>query len=115
MPFGQTSELSNLARKIPDFGGEIRYESWFYTDAPEKLSVLQLDEVGDIARLWVNDEFCGSVVGRPYRFDIEGKLRCGENRLRLEAMTNLSYWQRDFLSSYRVLPISGLSGMVWVG
>ena len=107
--------LKNLARELPDFGGVIRYEADWNTDTPENYGVLELTNVGETAQLWINDAYCGAVVEKPYRFAISGQLHAGENRIRIEVMSNLAYRERDKFSTYVPLPTTGLTGPVKVG
>lgn len=113
-PFGQADVLENLARRLPNFGGAIRYESALAIDDPSGVHALEFEEVGEVARLWVNDRYVGSAVSRPYRFELTGLLRPGENRLQVDVLNNPAYRERDFLSSYLPLPITGLRGRVWI-
>lgn len=109
------SGLQNLAHELPDFGGIIRYEAVWEVEKPEDFHILELSRVGETAQLWVNGNDCGTVVGKPYRFDVNGMLKVGENRLRIEVMSNLAYRERDVLSTYLPLPCIGLVGTVYAG
>lgn len=115
IPHGTTTELRNLARDLPKFGGVIRYEAILETDDPAKYQALAFTQVGEIAELWINGAYCGSVVEKPYRFALDGQLKAGQNQIRVEVMTNLAYKERDMLSSYLTLPITGLAGPVSIG
>jgi len=107
--------LENLARKLPDFSGIIRYDAVWNIENPERYRIMELSNVGETAQLWVNDIYCGEVVGKPYRFIIEEALSQGVNRLRLEVRNNLAYRERDLFSTYLPLPISGVTGCILVG
>ena len=109
------TELHNLSVELPYFGGVIRYEAVWNTCEPEKYRTISLTTVGETAQLWVNGEYCGSVVARPYRFEIDGKLKSGKNHLRIDVMSSLGYRERDELSSYLPLPPTGLVGNILVG
>lgn len=108
-------DLGNLSHDLPDFCGVIRYETVWTIEKPEDFCVLQLSGVGETAQLWVNDCDCGAVVGKPYRFAIAGKLKKGENQLRVEVMNNMAYRERDPFSTYLPLPPTGLTGPVLIG
>lgn len=73
----------------------------------------ELSDIGETAQLWVNDDYCGAVVERPYCFAFDGKLNKGENQLRIEVMSNMAYRERDKLSTYLPLPPIGLTGAVY--
>ena len=74
--------------------------------------MIDLGRVGETAQLWVNEIYCGAEVSAPFRFDVEGKLKEGENKIRVEVMSNLGYRERDGLSQYLSLPPTGLIGPV---
>ena len=107
--------LGNLARKLPDYAGTIRYESVLKVADPQSVHVLDLGRVGEIAQLWINDQYCGACVGAPYRFEVEGCLYKGENQVRIEVLNNLGYHYRDQFSNYLPLPPSGIVGPVRIG
>ena len=113
-PYKKITELKNLAHDIPEFGGVIRYESDWTVDDPEALHVLEFERVGEIASLFINEEYVGAVVQKPCRFRLEGHIKAGRNRIRVEVMTNPAYRERDFLSAFLPLPVSGLAGRVLV-
>lgn len=111
-PYGTASELTNLAHSLPDFCGTIRYESEFEITEPDKFHAIEVEQVGEIAELWINGEYCGTSVGKPYHFDIGSLLKAGKNLVRVEVITSLAYREKDMLSGFLPLPISGLSGSV---
>ena len=102
----------NLAKELPDFAGVIRYETVLEISEDKAFEAIDLGRVGEAAQLWVNDVYCGACVSRPFRFELKGKLREGENRIRVEVTNNLGYRERDFYSRYLPLPPTGLLGPV---
>lgn len=108
----RTKELKNLAGRLPHFSGTICYEAEW---EPEDLNVtaIEFEEVGEILKLWINEDECGEIVSKPYRLNMEGKLKQGSNRIRIEVINNLAYRERDPLSTYLPLPITGISGNVY--
>ena len=50
---------------------------------------LDLGDVRESARVWVNDEPVGAVVAHPFRVDLGDRLKPGDNRIAIE-VTNLS-------------------------
>ena len=114
VPCGEIRDLRNLARELPRFGGILRYETELEAGDSDEVTVMEFENVGEIASLWVNDQYCGTVVEKPYRFELKG-LKPGTNHIRAEVMTNIAYREIDRLSSYIPLPISGLGGEVRIG
>jgi hypothetical protein len=106
--------LGNLARWNPGFSGVMRYEAQWDVEDPEAWSTLELTEVGETAQLWVNGIDCGCVVARPYRFDLKGALKKGNNQICIEVISNIAYKERDKFSTYLPLPLTGLAGPVFV-
>lgn len=115
VPHGTCETLHNMAHELPNFGGIIRYESTFEVTDTTQYHALEFTQVGEIAELWINEEYCGTVVEKPYRFLLNSSLKAGHNQIRVEVMTNLAYKERDMLSSFLTLPITGLSGPVSIG
>ena len=107
-------ELKNLAHELPKYSGIIRYESELEIDNPKLWSAIEFSEVGETAQLWINDSDCGTVVAKPYRFSIDGKIKKGKNQIRIEVVSNLAYSERDRLSTYLPLPLTGIAGAVFV-
>lgn len=110
LPYGTFCELRNLAHELPSFCGTIRYETELHLDDPESCLALEFEDLGETAELWVNGVSCGTVVGKPYRFDLRGKVCSGKNSLCVDVVTNLGYRERDMLSSFLPLPTCGLRG-----
>lgn len=110
--WGALSQLENLASQMPEFSGWIRYETTLMVEDPASLHGLKVAQIGEVARLWVNGHDCGFVMGQPARFSFSGRLRQGENRIRIDVIPNLGYSQRDRFSSYVPLPVMGLQGPV---
>ena len=71
------------------FSGTASYRKTFSVDGamPER-AILDLGEVRDLARVRLNGRDLGVAWKPPYRFDLRGLLRPGENRLEVE-VTNL--------------------------
>ena len=105
-------KTGNLAKEMPEFAGVIRYETQLCLLKDERFRMIDLGRVGETAQLWVNGIYCGAEVSAPFRFDVEGKLKEGENKIRVEVMSNLGYRERDGLSQYLPLPPTGLIGPV---
>lgn len=52
--------------------------------------LLDLGQVGEIARVWVNGADCGVGMWAPYRFDLTGPVKEGENELRIEVRNSMA-------------------------
>ncbi|MBQ3049079.1 MAG: hypothetical protein IJC94_03895 [Oscillospiraceae bacterium] len=107
--------LDNLAPSLPNFSGVIRYEAVLDLENADDISVLALGNIGETAELTLNGEYCGSVVCKPYRFDVGGKLKKGKNTLCIDVCANLAYRERDKFSTYIPLPPMGLMGPISIG
>ena len=107
--------LGNLARTLPNFSGVIRYETTLTTSAADTFSVLSVGAIGETAELTINGEYCGSIVCKPYRFEIGKKLKNGENTLVIDVCSSLAYRERDGFSTYLPFPPTGLIGPVCIG
>jgi hypothetical protein len=75
---------------VESFAGAVSYTREFEMNAPLGRSlVLDLGDVRESARIWVNEKPAGMLVAHPYSLDITPLVRPGTNRLRIE-VTNLS-------------------------
>jgi len=70
------------------FSGTGRYETTVNGPKGGARVLLDLGEVREVAEVWVNGERVGVAWKRPYRLDVTGKLRPGDNALRVD-VTNL--------------------------
>lgn len=110
---GSVKELKNLAHEFPNYSGIIRYESEWEVEEPNLWRALEFSESGEVAQLWINDSDCGAVVAEPYRFALDGKLKKGKNHICIEVTSNMAYRERDGLSTYLPLPVTGIVGPVY--
>ncbi len=71
---------------VKHFSGMATYHGSFSQDLPEDAEKILLDlgEVGDLARVWINDVFVGTAWKPPFSVDVTGALVRGENQLRVE-------------------------------
>ncbi len=108
--FDTTDKLYNIARKLPEFAGKIKYETTLKLDKiPEKIT---LGNVGEIASLTINGFKCTDALFVPYAFDISDKCVLGENKIEIEVITSLGYRDRDRYSKYLSLAPMGMIGPV---
>ena len=115
-PYKTLDQLCNLNSRgmLPRFSGTIRYETVFDAGTVSGAGTLQLDlgEVGETAKVQLNGEEIGTCISWPYRLDITGKVRSGENRLVVEVTNTLVYQEHDRLSVFQPVAASGLIGPV---
>ncbi len=79
---------------------------------PSGIQVLDLGMVGETAALWVNGELIGRRICPPYRFELTGILRAGDNTVEIEVANTLVQQMKDRLSRYMQIAPSGLLGPV---
>lgn len=106
------SPLLNItgAEYLPDFSGYIKYIGKFETDKTS--CEIDLGEVGQTARLYVNGIDMGIRVCEPYSWDISGAVRRGENTVEIIAANTLVNRVKDRLSAFMPIPPSGVIGPV---
>ncbi len=81
--------LGNLAQLAPAFSGWLRYETTLTAPAA-KQAVLCFENAFETVEVTVNGKPAGMAICPPYRFDLSGLLREGENTLVVEVATTLS-------------------------
>ena len=122
-----------------DFSGQAVYESDFTLDKINGNAkyILSLGEVLESAKVWINEKEVGYAFSIPYRLDISGFVKKGENKVKVEVanlmanhvryldknkimwrnyheinFVNIDYQPFD-ASGWKVMP-SGLSGPVQI-
>lgn len=108
----ETLPNHNFAEDFPKFAGVIRYEFVIRQSCCAKK--LQLERVGETARLWINGTDCGVSASAPHIFNVEKAWKSGENKVLIEVAVNQAYGRRDRFSVNSVLPPMGLFGEVFV-
>jgi len=115
-PYTTLEELKNLNSRgmLPRFTGTIKYETVFDGSAVAGAETIQLDlgEAGETASVILNDENVGTCISWPYRLDVSGKVKAGENTLVVEVTNTLVYQEHDRLSVFQPVAASGLIGPV---
>lgn len=76
--------------------------------------MLDLGEVGEIARVILNGKDLGWRISAPYRWEISEALKQGENELEVVVANTLANRMQDDLSKFMPIPASGLIGPVRV-
>ena len=80
---------TSLSNQAEAFSGTVRYKILFDNPDPEVTHwLLDLGDVRESARVWINEEYMGCLWSVPFSA-VTDKLREGENRLEIE-VTNLS-------------------------
>ena len=94
--------------KFPEFSGFIRYTATFLGDS--ELTVLDLGQVGEVAKVLLNGVDIGTRICAPYKFSMCDALKEGENTLEITVTSNLGHRRRDFLSTFIQIPPTGIIG-----
>lgn len=110
---GELFSLTDIDH-TPEFSGRIRYSCTVNgSDAPDSDRIaLDLGEVGQTSRLWLNGQDLGVRVCPPYRYELTKALCEGENKLTIEVSNTLANAIRDHFSSFMAIPASGILGPV---
>lgn len=110
--YRQKTELFNLQSPAhrPGFSGTIRYEGTLQLEEEMPDCWLDLGQVGQTARLWVNGQEAGIRICPPYRYRLPGLLHAGKNTLRIEVANTLANRLKDSLSCFLPIPPTGLLG-----
>lgn len=114
--WGTLAQLTNMSGPalLPRFTGTFRYETEFEWNESAKQALLALGEAYETAEVWLNGEHAGVRICPPYRFEIDGLIRKGKNKLVIEVTNTLVKDQRDYLSAFAQQDPSGLIGPVRV-
>jgi hypothetical protein len=84
------SSWTNYGDEYEDFSGTARYTTTFKTiSTPEKGWRIDLGDVRESARVYVNGTYAGTCFAHPYSLDISDLVVNGENKLEIE-VTNLA-------------------------
>ena len=94
--------------KYPEFSGNVCYEGTFI--AKKGFEVLDLGQVGEVAEVWLNGICLGTRINAPYKFDMAGAQKTGENRLKVVVTANLAHRRRDLFSTFIQIPPTGVLG-----
>ena len=95
----------------PDYSGFIIYD-FNFTDKDDGEKILDLGYVGETAEVEINGKPVGTKISPPYRFNITGFTKPGENAVRVTVSNNLAYRLKDYYSRYLLMDKSGIIGPV---
>ncbi|GLQ56772.1 glycosylhydrolase-like jelly roll fold domain-containing protein [Devosia nitrariae] len=97
------------------YSGGLAYEQTLTIEDPSAWTVLDLGGLRGTAEVEVNGQAAGVRVWSPYRFDIAGKLRPGENRLTVTVFNTLAPYLKGASPTRSIFggqDVSGLFGPV---
>jgi hypothetical protein len=77
-----------LAQEQPKFSGFVRYERQFSLSKPTSV-VLEITDAQEGVEVFVNGQSVGIQIVPPFRFDISGLVKQGENTMWIEVATTL--------------------------
>lgn len=108
------SPLINLCGRgeLKRFSGKAWYTAKADLPGGSGIRFIDFGFVGETIRLTVNGTDCGTLITAPYRFDVEGLLKDGENLIEAEVVTNPAYRERDIFSRFMRIPPAGIIGPV---
>jgi hypothetical protein len=98
-------------RHRPDFSGKMAYR-FVFTAKECTHAVLDLGTVGEVAELKINGIDCGIRICAPYRFDVSGALKAGDNLAEIVVSNHLGYALRDQFSYNMQNSPSGILGEI---
>ena len=110
IPLGDWSQLGILN----NYSGGVRYRTSFALTADEAKAHVALDlgRVVATAEVHLNGKKVGVRVAPPWRFDVTGLLKPGDNRLEVLVYSTLANHYQTIPSRYRGNPEAGLFGPV---
>ena len=100
---------------LPEFSGKIRYTAKFDSSVVPSRDKLAIDliNVGNVSRLFINGEDLGIRLTKPYLYDLSDKIKEGENELVIEVSNTLANKVKDHFSAYMAIPAAGLTEQVY--
>ena len=109
--FEKTSDLKpiNAFDRLPEFSGAIRYETTFFAEKSGR-TVLEFENIGENAEVFVNGQSCGMRICPPYRFEVTDAVREGENKLTVIVYNTLANAVQDNVSMFVPLAPTGITG-----
>jgi hypothetical protein len=110
MALGDWSQMGILN----NYSGGVRYRTTFTLTEAEAEAAVQIDlsRLCATAEVTVNGESVGIRVAPPWRFNVAGRLKSGENTLEVLVYNTLANHYQTIPSNYRGNPLSGLIGPV---
>ena len=88
------------------YSGHATYENSFDAGRSVSGAYIRIEELHDIATIYVNDKYCGTLWTKPYTVDVSSAVRSGKNTLRIEVVNT---WANALLGSdLETPPYSGI-------
>ena len=99
---------------LNNYSGAVRYHAALALTADEAKApaLLDLGRVAGTAEVWVNGKKAGVRVAPPWRQEVSGLLRAGDNAFEVLVCNTLANHYQTIPSRYRGDPLSGLLGPV---
>ena len=99
---------------LNNYSGGVRYRTHLTLTAEEAKAKVTLDlgRVAGTSEIWVNGKMAGVRVAPPWRQEVTGFLKAGENTFEVLVYNTLANHYQTIPSRYRGDPISGLLGPV---
>jgi hypothetical protein len=99
---------------LNNYSGAVRYRAALALTADEAKAKVALDlgRVAGTAEVWVNGKKAGVRVAPPWRQDVSGLLKAGDNAFEVRVCNTLANHYQTIPSRYRGDPLSGLLGPV---
>ena len=101
--------LYNIVRKHKKYAGFVKYETTL--TLPEGAAELDLGQVGEVCRVWIDGVPLGERIIPPYRFPVSGS---GEVHLTVVTTSHLGYAMQDGFSRFLTFEPVGLLGPVTI-
>ena len=89
-------------------GGTVAYETTLEVEHAETIIGLDLGRAYEVAEVFINNQSVDVKIAPPYRYDIQGLLKKGNNKLRIEVTNTLGTEFRGGLSQYLLVEPLGL-------
>lgn len=80
----------------PSFAGVIRYRRQFVLAKEMSCAVLTMEHVQELASVWIDGEFMGSIIQPPYHLALPEGIAAGEHELVIEVTTTADRDQRNY-------------------
>lgn len=104
----------DLAEEKPDFSGFVHYENQIKWKEGTRL-LLEIENASEGVEVFVNGTSAGIQIAPPYRYDLTGLMKEGENQIAIEVATTL---EREMYArtgkGQKPTCGSGIAGMVYV-
>ncbi len=99
----------NADQGIKYYSGSAFYNCSFEAEKDNLPSYIDLGVVKNMARVWLNGQDCGIVWTSPWRADISGAVKTGQNQLRVEVV---NLWPNRLIGDEQ-LPDDGIKEGKW--